>query len=291
MAGAEIRSGVRMSKKTPPRPGTLPPKTKKAAKKRRRKKPRRASGDGWELVLQDAWEGLKGDTCDHIICDPPFSARTHAGQRHGRRTSSEGRDAHGPGWCSETGLGYSHLTHEQVASLCPILDAASRGWIIVMTDHVLFPVWEREFLALDRYMFAPVPVVIPGMNVRLAGDGPSNWTIWLVVTRPRGLKDGTKPGAYLRPAEDPRRSKLVKGAKPLSLMDQLVRDYSQPGQTICDPFAGSGTTGVATLRNAREFIGFEINADHFNQAEERLTAAVDPLFPRHVLQGAQESLI
>ncbi len=283
-----------MGKKTPPRADTLPPKTKKKATKKKRKRkpaePKRASGDGWELVLQDAWDGLREYPCDHVICDPPFSERTHAGQKHGRRTESEGT-TDGPGLLSEHGLGYPHLTPEQVASLCPFLHSASTGWVVVMTDHVLFPIWEREFRELGRYVFAPVPVVIPGMNVRLAGDGPSNWTIWLVVTRPKGLKDGTKPGAYLRPAEDPRRSKLVKGAKPLSLMDQLVRDYSQPGDTICDPFAGSGTTGVAALRSGREFVGFEINPEHFKQAEERLTAAVDPLFPRHPITGAQESLL
>jgi site-specific DNA-methyltransferase (adenine-specific) len=47
--------------------------------------------------------------------------------------------------------------------------------------------------------------------------------------------------------------------KPLALMDVLVRLFSEPGELILDPFAGSGTTGVAALRLGRRFVGWEMN--------------------------------
>jgi hypothetical protein len=42
---------------------------------------------------------------------------------------------------------------------------------------------------------------------------------------------------------------------------QLVRAFSQPGQTICDPFLGSGTTGLAALSHGRHFVGCDIYVD------------------------------
>jgi DNA modification methylase len=41
---------------------------------------------------------------------------------------------------------------------------------------------------------------------------------------------------------------------------QLVRRFTEPGMTVCDPFLGSGTTGLAALTNSRRFIGADIDA-------------------------------
>lgn len=46
--------------------------------------------------------------------------------------------------------------------------------------------------------------------------------------------------------------------KPIDLMERLIEVFSVEGQTVLDPFTGSGTTGVASLRKQRKFIGFEI---------------------------------
>ena len=47
------------------------------------------------------------------------------------------------------------------------------------------------------------------------------------------------------------------------------------GQTIIDPYMGSGTTGVAALRSGRKFIGIEINEHYFSVACRRIEAAVN----------------
>lgn len=60
--------------------------------------------------------------------------------------------------------------------------------------------------------------------------------------------------------------------KPEPLMDQLVR-IVPTGGTVLDPFAGSGTTGVAALRAGLRFIGCELSAGYFEVARERLAAA------------------
>src|SRR5690606_30919467 len=55
--------------------------------------------------------------------------------------------------------------------------------------------------------------------------------------------------------------------KPLGLMEALVRDFTDAGETILDPFAGSGTTGVACKRLGRGFIGFERDPKYHAIAE------------------------
>jgi site-specific DNA-methyltransferase (adenine-specific) len=60
-------------------------------------------------------------------------------------------------------------------------------------------------------------------------------------------------------------------------MESLVRDFTDPGELVCDPFAGSGTTGVACLRLGRRFVGWEKDERYFRVAVKRLTAAREQL--------------
>jgi hypothetical protein len=48
----------------------------------------------------------------------------------------------------------------------------------------------------------------------------------------------------------------------------LVNWFSEPGETILDPFMGSGTTGIAALHSGRKFIGIEIVENYFNIAKQ-----------------------
>lgn len=231
----------------------------------------------FDLRLGDCLDPVTGmaslgdGAVSHIITDPPYGERTHSGQRHGRR-GEEYSDGH----VSSVGLGYQHLTPADVQRIAPQLSRIASGWVLVMTSHDLFPHWEAH---LGRYTFAPLPIVIEGMNVRLAGDGPSSWTVWLVVNRPIGLIDGTKPGGYWgSPGRGPGRAdNIVKGHKPDWLLERLVRDYTSPGELVCDPFMGSGTTGVAALRHGRRVLGWEVAKEHHAIALKRLTAAREQL--------------
>lgn len=66
--------------------------------------------------------------------------------------------------------------------------------------------------------------------------------------------------------------------KPVTLIEHIIRKTS--ARTICDPFMGSGSTGVACLRLGRKFIGCEIDPQHFATAVRRIEAelARHPLF-------------
>jgi len=68
----------------------------------------------------------------------------------------------------------------------------------------------------------------------------------------------------------------VKG-HPAPFPEQLANDHiiswSNPSDTVFDPFMGSGTTGKMAVLNGRDFIGIELDADYFKIAERRIAEA------------------
>ena len=61
--------------------------------------------------------------------------------------------------------------------------------------------------------------------------------------------------------------------KPLSLMRWAIENYTNEGDTILDPFMGSGTTGVACVRLGHKFIGCEIEPTYYDTAVKRIREA------------------
>ena len=59
--------------------------------------------------------------------------------------------------------------------------------------------------------------------------------------------------------------------KPLEIVERMVRASCPAGGLVCDPFAGSGTTVEACLRNGRDYIAFEINPEYCRMIEDRIS--------------------
>ncbi len=116
-----------------------------------------------------------------------------------------------------------------------------------------------------------------------------------------------KPGGYRKPTEEQRRlSKLTKdefsawfqqfwritGAStknhpapfPLELAYRLVRMFSFVGDTVLDPFLGTGTTSIAAMRCGRNSIGVEIDETYLSQARRRAQMEANNLFSSMDLQ-------
>jgi site-specific DNA-methyltransferase (adenine-specific) len=147
-----------------------------------------------------------------------------------------------------------------------------------MTDDVLAPVYRASYRAVGLYDFAPVPII--QKRPRLLGDGPASWAVYLLVARPRSISHsrwGCLPGAYFSHCE---KAGIVAGAKPVDLMRSIIRDYSKPGDIICDPYAGGGSTLLAAVLEGRRAIGAEANPETFAKAAKRLARGYTPtMFP------------
>lgn len=82
-------------------------------------------------------------------------------------------------------------------------------------------------------------------------------------------------------------------SKPLPFMKWLVNKSSLDGETILDPFMGSGTTGVAAVNLGRRFIGIEIDERYYSIARKRILEALaqPDMFIEPPKRAVQESLL
>jgi len=202
---------------------------------------------------------------DVLIADPPFSPRVHRGQRAKRADASHG---HGT---TAHGLGYDAWTAADVHAFVNTWSPRVTRWMVILCSHDMLPLYETALTAAGRYVFAPVSCIIRGMSVRLAGDGPSSWTVYALAARPVGMRplSGTLPGAYVGPRE----RLAMPGAKPLWLMHALVADYTRASDVVCDPCAGSGSTLLAARAFDRACIGGEPDPARYALMRERLDRA------------------
>ena len=68
-------------------------------------------------------------------------------------------------------------------------------------------------------------------------------------------------------------SNLHPTQKPIALLGELIKTFTNEGETVLDNCMGSGSTGVACINENRNFIGYELNEEYFNIAQNRLREA------------------
>jgi site-specific DNA-methyltransferase (adenine-specific) len=203
---------------------------------------------------------------DHILCDPPYSEHVH------RRVGNEGRS---DGWAERDALTFAHLTKDMAYEYGREFDRIARRWVIAFGDEFTMGYW----------LACGVPWVRAGYWVKtngmpqMSGDRPSQGVETISImhaTRKRGSgrmrwNGGGKAAVWVHGVARGE-EKLCATPKPEGLMIDLVADFTNPGDTILDPFCASGTTGVAALRLGRSFVGIErVEADAL-VARERLEA-------------------
>lgn len=220
------------------------------------------------------WQDVLADVeCDALITDPPYSERTHAAQRSAPRDPVAA--AHG-----FEALEYPAWSPDEVRAFVEHWSPRTRGWFVAFSDHALARVYEEALEAAGRYVFAPLPQVTVNRSVRLAGDGPATWTCWVTVARPRTRAYASwaaLPGAYVDDV-GARIAGEVRGAKQLHVMRALVRDYSRPGDLICDPCAGGATTLLAAAIEGRRAVGSEMDPATYELARKRIARGWTPTF-------------
>lgn len=72
----------------------------------------------------------------------------------------------------------------------------------------------------------------------------------------------------------------------LGFIDRCVRLWSNPGETVCSPFAGIGSEGYIAVKRGRKFIGCELKPSYWTQAVANLHALEEQMSLPTLFDGA-----
>lgn len=208
---------------------------------------------------------------DHIIADPPYEATLHAA-----KAGLVGRKHRNDGVAELKGLDFAPIDgiRADVVRLCA---ENCIGWFIAFCTPEGVAKWADEINASTmKYKRACVwvkPDATPQLNGQCPAQGAENFVVAWCGEGYSRWNAGGKRGVYTHMTNNVERTGLHPTEKPRRLMSEIVADFTIPGQLICDPFMGSGTTGVAAVRAGRRFVGIELNPTYFELACKRLTDA------------------
>ena len=222
----------------------------------------------------------KEKSVDAIITDPPYESSVHQNQvRIMKNRDGSISDAK----TERFEIAFDPLTPELRIHLAKEFVRISRGWIILFCQNEAIGDWKRALEYAGGIYKRAAIWVKPNAQPQMSGDRPANGfeSIVCAYSNPgRSVwNGGGKVGIY-HSLHD--RDRFHPTQKPISLMEQLVLDFTNPGDLIFDPFAGSGSTGVAAKKWARQFIGVEKMEDYSAKAMGRI-ASTDPVIDQSVL--------
>lgn len=224
--------------------------------------------DGIEVWLGDCREILPAlQSIDHIITDPPYEDELHA---------AIGRIRRNDGQKMIESLGFEGIGAIR-ETIVPILVSSCGGWLIVFTLAEGVRAWRDPIQAAGGKWDTTLAWVKPDSSPRFNGQGAARGfecaiTAWCAKGY-RKWNGGGRRGVFTHPVNYGRQGEHPT-EKPVPLMMELVQLYSDPQQTICDPFMGSGTTGVACVKSGRKFIGIEQSGKWFELSIRRISDAL-----------------
>lgn len=241
------------------------------------------------LWLGDCRDVLPTLSVDHVIGDPPYEDELHAAVGKINRIRNDGRKT-----VNDLNFGGVNADREELAKDCV---AASTGWVILFTLAEGVRAWRDVLQSAGAKWDTTLFWIKPDASPRFNGQGAARGaecaiTAW-VGKGYRSWNAGGKRGVYTHCVNTNRQGEHPT-EKPLPLMMELVGDFTRRGQIICDPFMGSGTTGVACVEMDREFIGIERDHKWFDLSCRRISEALArPRLPfdEPVKQPRQDALL
>lgn len=204
-----------------------------------------------------------------VITDPPYGAEVHHKDRIGRSALGE---------IDAVKIPFSALTDVDRELMGLFAMERVKGWSLIFCQDEGITAWRERmdtFYGHGTRFYRPMIWLKPNAKPNLQGDGPGKGhemiqAYWSGPGRPQ-WNGGGKVGVFIH--NRPHRP-IHPTEKPVSLMKELVRLFTNPGDVIFDPFMGSGSTGVAAIELGRKFIGVERNPDYFATAKQRIGEAL-----------------
>lgn len=203
-----------------------------------------------KIIFGNAIEELKGlesESVDLIVTDPPYLVNYR--DRTGRKVAN---DSNADGVLPAFAYMYRVLKDN---SLCicfagwTALDGFTSAWAAAGFRIVGHIVWTKDYASSKgqtAYHHESAYVLAKGWPPKSA-------------TPLADVQEWVYSGNKLHPTE-----------KSVENIGALIRAFSKQGDTVLDPFLGSGTTAVAAALNGRDYIGIELEQKYCSLAERRL---------------------
>lgn len=240
------------------------------------------AGEGWTLHLASYLDGLPlldDKSVTVTITDPPYEAEAHTDGRRqkGKTTTGAFREV------LDSALPFAAIADLDRQAVADQIARVTQYRALAFCQAEAVSEWRDAFnasgITYRRAMPWVKPDAMPSLHGRWPGQSYESIVLAMFPSAPSCPVGGasrryefTRDAALYRRHGEKKTGEAAPHPtmKPLDLMLQLVEDFTEPGDLVLDPFAGSGTTGVACLSLGRRFIGWEIDEAYFEVACRRL---------------------
>jgi site-specific DNA-methyltransferase (adenine-specific) len=200
------------------------------------------------------------DKVDAIITDPPYGETTHSNAKSNRK-KGYGNKA----------IDFTSLTSSELLFILELCAKKCDRWLVAtmewrhISDFEKIPPNGWDFVRFGVWVKTnPMP--------QISSDRPAQgWEGIAYMHSTSGLKKkwngGGQHGNYIGAIVT---DGLHPTGKPIPLFCGFVEKFTDIGNSVLDPFMGSGTTGVAAVQMGRKFIGIEREHKYFDIACERI---------------------
>lgn len=234
----------------------------------------------WDLRLGDCLDpatglaSLSDKSVDHVICDPPYEAEAHTLQRRTKETFGTRKGGGDARRCATKAIDFAPLTEDVRRLAAAEMARVARRWILVFCQAEAVGDWRITLETAGAKFKRACVWIKPDGQPQLTGDRPGMGYESIVAAHAPGKtrwNGGGAHGVFSCSVNTNIDRTGHPTQKPVALMERLVALFTDPGDLILDPFAGSGTTGVAAIRNGRRFLGWERDEKYHAIATKRLT--------------------
>lgn len=219
--------------------------------------------------------GMSAFSVDAIVADPPYSSGGFTRSDRSADPSSKyvqtgveivresfsGDNRDGRSWCYWMALWMSEA--------CRLVKES--GYMLVFTDWRQLPL-ASDALQAGGFVWRGIIPWDKTSAARAPHTGYFRHQCEFVVWGTKGVSVPSTWGGpwdgYVRQLVK-QSDKFHMTGKPVGVMEHLIQCVP-PGGTVLDPFMGSGSTGVAALRQGRKFVGIEMNRHYFDVASKRI---------------------
>lgn len=224
------------------------------------------------LILGDCLDVLPMlNAVDHVIFDGPYEQSLHDA-----KNSLKGRKHRNDGVSELKGVNFAGIDPVR-GEVVSNAESVCNGWFISFCTPEGVSKWADE-INKSRLKYKRACVwVKPDSTPQLNGQGPAMGAeMFVCAWGGKGYAKwnaGGKRGVYTHLTNPPDRTGMHPTEKPWRLFHEILRDFTNPGETILDPFMGSGTTLVACAKLGRKGIGIELDPQYFDIACKRVEEA------------------